>query len=228
MSKATLGGGQEYERWFWNAYPVEGLSGARLDAVSAVATTVTQTGSDAGRPYEQDVTTTVTTRAFSRAYDWGVGARAGHFTRLHLSASARVSTTNGASSQKQWTGTLTAEKFFAGSPISIALSGEVYRKTGDFEGARNDQRGMLMLRYELGAPKSSFRLNKVSRTVTTTERVPDPNWKAPVAAASANDTAASAGAAAKPQETTTDWKSASRVPTPTTRTKPTLTSVQPG
>jgi len=205
LRKATVGGGQEYERWFWNTYLSRGLSGARLDAVSAVATTVTQTGSDAGRPYEQDVTTTVTTRAFSRAYDWGVGARAGHFYEAALvRVSAGIDYEWGKFSAKQWTGTLTAEKFFAGSPISIALSGEVYRKTGDFEGARNDQRGMLMLRYELGAPKSSFRLNKVSRTVTTTERVPDPNWKAPVvAAASANDTAASAGAAAKPQETTT-------------------------
>ena len=181
---ASLGGGQEYERWFWNAYASKGLSGATLNSTSSVATTVTQTGSEAGRPYEQDTITTVTTRSFTRAYDWGVGGRVGHFYEAALlRVTAGLDYEWGKYSSKQWTGTLMAEKFFAGSPISIALSGEILRKTGDFEGTRNDQRGMLMLRYEFGAPKSNFRSNKVSRMVTTTERVPDPNWKPPVVAA---------------------------------------------
>ncbi len=204
LRKATIGGGQEYERWFWNAYASKGLSGARLDSTSSVATTVTQTGSDAGRPFEQDVVTTVVTRSFTRAYDWGVGARAGHFYEAALlRVTAGIDYEWGKYSSRQWTGTLIAEKFFAGSPISIALSGEVYRKSGDFEGTRNDQRGMLMLRYEFGAPKSNFRSNKVSRMVTTTERVPDPNWKPPVVAAIGGDTAVAATAAGKPQEPAT-------------------------
>ena len=184
LRKASLGGGQEYESWFWNTYLSKGLSGARQGAVSSIATTVTQSGTDAGRPYEEDVTTTVTNKAFSRPYDWGVGTRVGKFYEpLLVRVTAGLDYDWGKYSSRQWTGTLTAEKFFAGSPISVALTGELFRRTGDFEGRRHDQRGFIMLRYELGAPQSSFKGNKVTRMVTSTERVPDPNWRAPAAVA---------------------------------------------
>ncbi len=190
LRKATLGGGQEYEKWFWNTYLSKGLSGARLGAVTNIATTVTQSGVDAGRPFEEDVTTTVTSRVFTRPYDWGVGARAGHFYEPSLiRLTAGLDYEWGKFSSRQWTGTLTAEKFFANSPISVAISGELFRRSGDFEGRRNDQRGMIMLRYELGAPQSSFRSNKVTRMVSATERVPDPAWRAPAAAGNVPGTA---------------------------------------
>ena len=185
LRKASLGGGQEYEQWFWNTYLSKGLSGSRLTGTTAIANTISQSGLEAGRPYVEDVTTTVTTRSFQRAYDWGVGARAGHFYESALMrVTAGVDYEWGKFSSRQWTGTLMAEKFFAGSPISVAITGEINRRSGDFEGARNDQRGFVMLRYELGGPRTSFRPNRVTRSVTTTERVPDPNWR-PVAAVSA-------------------------------------------
>ena len=203
LRKATIGGGQEYEKWFWNTYLSKGLSGARLGAVTNIATTVTQSGVDAGRPFEEDVTTTVTSRAFTRAYDWGVGARAGHFYEPSLvRLTAGLDYEWGKFSSRQWTGTLMAEKFFANSPLSVAITGELFRRSGDYEGRRNDQRGMIMLRYELGAPQSSFRSNKVTRMVTTTERVPDPAWRAPTAAGTAPGMAVAA-TAAKPVEPTT-------------------------
>ena len=156
LRKASIGGGQEYEKWFWNTYLSKGLSGARQGAMTSIATTVTQTGVDAGRQFEEDVTTTVTSRAFTRPYDWGVGARLGHFYEPSLvRLTAGLDYEWGKFSSRQWTGTLTAEKFFANSPISVAISGELFRRSGDFEGRRNDQRGMLMVRYELGAPQSS-------------------------------------------------------------------------
>jgi len=199
VRKATLGGGQEYEKWFWNAYLSKGLSGARLTATTAVSNTVTVTGSDAGRPYEEDVTTVTTTRAFRKAYDWGVGARAGHFYESHLlRITAGLDYEWGKYSSRQWTGSLLAEKFFAGSPLSIALSGEINRRDGDFETTRNDRRGYVLLRYELGAPATSFRSNKITRTVTSTERVPDPNWK-PTVAATGSQAATAAPAAAPAQ-----------------------------
>ncbi len=201
LRKATLGGGQEYEKWFWNTYLSKGLSGARLGAVTNIATTVTQSGVDAGRPFEEDVTTTVTSRAFTRAYDWGVGARAGQFYEASLvRLTAGLDYEWGKFSSRQWTGTLMAEKFFANSPLSVAITGELFRRSGDFEGRRNDQRGMIMLRYELGAPQSSFRSNKVTRMVTATERVPDPSWRAPTSAATVPGmvAAAPAGKAAEP------------------------------
>jgi len=79
----------------------------------------------------------------------------------------------------------------------------LFRRSGDFEGRRNDQRGMLMLRYELGAPQSSFRSNKVTRMVTATERVPDPSWRAPAVAATTTAVAAPAAPAVTPAEPTT-------------------------
>ncbi len=205
MRKATVGGGQEYERWFWNATLSKGISGARLTSTARIATTVTQTGLDAGRPFEEDVVTTVTNRGFERAYDWGVGGRAGHFYESALvRVTAGLDYEWGKYSSKQWTGSLVAEKFFAGSPISVALSGEINRRSGDFEGTRNDRRGFVMLRYELGAPQTSFKPNKITRTVTSTERVPDPNWKPPVVAATSQPGAAGAATpAAKPAEPTT-------------------------
>jgi outer membrane protein OmpA-like peptidoglycan-associated protein len=196
MRKATIGGGQEYEKWFWNAYVSKGLSGARLTSTAAIANTITQSGTDGGRQYVEDVTTTVTTRAYQRPYDWGVGARAGHFYEAALvRVTAGLDYEWGKFSSQQWTGTLMAEKFFAGSPISIALTGEINRRNGDFEGKRNDQRGFVMLRYELGAPASSFRPSKITRSVTSTERVPDPDWR-PVATISATPSEAPAASAA--------------------------------
>ena len=205
MRKASLGGGQEYEKWFWNTYLSKGLSGSRLTGTAAIANTITQSGTDAGRPYVEDVTTTVTTRSYQRPYDWGVGARAGQFYESALlRVTAGLDYEWGKFSSKQWTGTLMAEKFFAGSPISVAISGEINRRNGDFEGARNDQRGFIMLRYELGAPKTSFRPTKITRSVTTTERVPDPNWKPAVATSTSGSApAAMAATEAKATEPTT-------------------------
>ena len=209
MRKATLGGGQEYEQWFWNTYLSKGLSGTRLTGTATTATTITQSGTESGRQYVEDLTTTVTTRAWQRPYDWGVGARAGHFYEGALvRVTAGLDYEWGKYSSKQWTGTLTAEKFFAGSPISVALSGEINRRSGEFEGKRNDQRGFVMLRYELGAPTSNFRPNKVTRNVTTTERVPDPNWKpaavpATAAAAPATNAPSAVATAATPAQPTT-------------------------
>lgn len=200
LRKATVGGGQEYEKWFWNTYLSKGLSGARLGSIASIATTATQSGVDAGRPYEEDVTTTVTNKVFTRPYDYGVGARLGHFYEpVLVRLTAGLDYEWGKFSSRQWTGTLTAEKFFANSPLSVAISGELFRRSGDFEGRRHDQRGMVMLRYELGAPKSSFKASKVTRMVTTTERVPDPNWRAPAAVAPV----AAVAPTAKPAEPTT-------------------------
>ena len=205
LRKATIGGGQEYEKWFWNTYLSKGLSGARQGVATSIATMVTQTGVDVGRPFEEDVTTTVTSRAFTRPYDWGVGGRAGQYYESSLlRLTAGLDYEWGKFSSRQWTGTLMAEKIFANSPISVAISGELFRRSGDFESRRNDQRGMIMLRYELGAPQSSFRSNKVTRMVTATERVPDPSWRAPAATATAPAAAiVDAAPAVKPAEPTT-------------------------
>ncbi|TAG50312.1 MAG: OmpA family protein [Betaproteobacteria bacterium] len=178
--KLTAGGGQEYQNWFWNTYASKGLSSARLSGTSSSSATRTITGADAGRPFEQAETTTTVLTSFERAYDWGVGARVGHFYENALvRVTAGLDYEWGKYSSKQTSLSLGAEKFFEGSPISVALSGEINRRSGQFETNRNDERGMLMIRYELGAPQSNYRPSKVSRIVKSTERVADPSWVAP-------------------------------------------------
>jgi outer membrane protein OmpA-like peptidoglycan-associated protein len=162
VRKLTMGGGQEYQNWYWTT-----------------ATRVA-TGTDAGRPFEQDVTTTTVTSVFQRPFEWGLGARIGHFYERHLlRLTAGLDYDTGKFSNHQTTASLVGEKFFEGSGISLALSVETNRRSGQFVTDRGDTRGMAILRYEFGAPPSNFRPSKITRTVVTTERVPDPDWKAP-------------------------------------------------
>jgi outer membrane protein OmpA-like peptidoglycan-associated protein len=210
--KVTLGGGQEYQRWFWNTYLSKAVSGDKLIVDATVANPGAVTGRDAGGDFRQEYTNTVNAKLFTRAFDWGVGARVGHFYSgplLRLTAGidyewgkARSSRTCNNAAEvpgglaqppsctsasglggkpTQLTGSLTLEKFFEGSGFSVALSGEALRRKGQLVEDRSDTRGLLMLRYEFGAPKSNFRPSKTVRTVTTTERVPDPNWTPPPA-----------------------------------------------
>jgi hypothetical protein len=79
VRKITLGGGQEYQNWFWSGSVSKGISGEKLRATTTANSIATISGTDAGRLFEQDVTTSVASRVFERPYDWGVGARAGHF-----------------------------------------------------------------------------------------------------------------------------------------------------
>jgi outer membrane protein OmpA-like peptidoglycan-associated protein len=180
VRKLTMGGGQEYQNWYWTTYLSKGLTGARQTGSTTSSATRLTTGSDAGRPFEQDVTTTTVTSVFQRPFEWGIGARIGHFyERPLLRLTAGLDYDTGKFSNRQTTASLTGEKFFEGSGISIALSVETNRRTGQFVTDRGDTRGMATLRYEFGAPPSNFRPSKITRTVVTTERVPDPDWKAP-------------------------------------------------
>jgi outer membrane protein OmpA-like peptidoglycan-associated protein len=180
VRKLTMGGGQEYQNWYWTTYLSKGLTGARLTNSTTSSATRLTTGSDAGRPFEQDVTTTTVTSVFQRPFEWGLGARIGHFyERPLLRLTAGLDYDTGKFSNRQTTASLTGEKFFEGSGISLALSVETNRRTGQFVTDRGDTRGMATLRYEFGAPPSNFRPSKITRTVETTERVPDPDWKAP-------------------------------------------------
>ncbi len=180
VRKLTLGGGQEYQNWYWTTYLSKGLTGARLTDTATVSRNSVVTGADAGRPFEQDVTTTTVTSVFERPFEWGAGARIGHFYERHLlRLTAGLDYDTGKFSNHQTTASMVAEKYFEGSAISVALSLEANRRSGQFVTDRGDTRGMAILRYEFGAPSSHFRPSKISRTVVSTERVPDPSWKAP-------------------------------------------------
>jgi len=167
--KVTLGGGYETERFFASAYAAAGVSGRRETGLTSASTTQTITGVEPdGRPYEQDVTTTVTTRFFERAYDWGVGGRVGHFypgPLLRIEAGLDYEWGQGGTGQA--TLSLGAEKFFAGTPHSLAIGGEVYRKHGGIETDRDDGRVWIMYRYSFGGaawrPEKSYRMVEVPK-----------------------------------------------------------------
>ncbi|MFN3630070.1 MAG: hypothetical protein ACK4XK_08455, partial [Casimicrobiaceae bacterium] len=104
VRKVTLGGGQEWERLFWNAYLSKGIGKSKLTGTSNVATVRTLAGTEGGRPFEQDETTTVTSQAWRKPYDWGVGARVGHFySAHHLRITAGLDYDWGKHSARQWT-----------------------------------------------------------------------------------------------------------------------------
>ncbi len=162
--KLTLGGGLETEPWFVSGYASGALTGRRELGVGEVTTMQTITGSDTVGPFEQDVFTTVRTTLFERAYDYGVGVRAGHFfdaqlVRVQVGFDYEI----GKSAASQSTISLGIEKYFAGTPHSIALVAEAYHKNGELEPTRNDQRVTAMYRYEFGG--NSYRPSRAYRDV---------------------------------------------------------------
>lgn len=162
--KLTLGGGMEYADWFWGASLSRGLTGRRAVSSTTNTTVDTISGVDAGRAYTQEVSTATTTRLFERAYDYGVGITAGHFYEpALLRLYTRLDHEWGTGSARQATLAIGVEKFFADTPISLALNAEAYRKTGEFDEKRNDRRVNLMLRYEFGG--KSYRPVRESRMV---------------------------------------------------------------
>ncbi len=196
--KLTAGGGYERENWFVNGYAAGALTGRRETAYDSVTYLQTTTGIDGGRPFEQDTYTTVETRRFERPYDYGVGIRFGHFhdgalLRVELGADYEW----GRASAEQGTISLGVEKFFAGSPWSIAVLGEAYRKGGDYEPRRDDQRITAMLRYEFGGtgwrPAQPYRMVEVPASAPAGAR-----QSPPAAAPAASPTSPGATAAAIP------------------------------
>ncbi len=161
--KITLGGGVETEPWFVSGYASAAITGRRQLGVDEVTTMQTISGDD-GRPFEQDIFTTTRTTLFERAYDYGVGVRAGHFFEAPL---VRVQMgfdyERGQGNASQSTVSLGVEKYFAGTPHSIALIAEAYHKNGDLEPTRNDQRVTAMYRYEFGS--NSYRPAREYRDV---------------------------------------------------------------
>ncbi|MDR1529332.1 MAG: OmpA family protein [Burkholderiales bacterium] len=185
--KVTLGGGLENEHWFGSAYGSAGISGRREVSDRLFSVTETQTGVENNHVWSQDVTTTTYTRIFERAYDWGIGARVGRFhDDLVLRWFGGVDYEWGENSTSQITGTLGIEKYFVGTPHSVALVGEIYHKRGDYEVDKNDQRIMAMYRYSFGGP--SYRPAKRYRDVQ--EEIADEAVKTQVATASADVTTA--------------------------------------
>ncbi|HEX5863775.1 MAG TPA: Ig-like domain-containing protein [Casimicrobiaceae bacterium] len=185
--KVTAGGGAETEQWFASGHVSAAITGRRELSAAETATTETITGTDNGRPFEQDIITTTRTTISERAYDYGVGVRAGHFyegplIRLQLGFDYEW----GRGSAAQSTVSLGVEKFFDGTPHSVALVAEAYHKRGDLEPERNDERLTLMYRYEFGGPAyrlaRGYRLAKVETPAAVAPPAPTATPQAPAPA----------------------------------------------
>lgn len=172
--KVTLGGGYETPDWFASGYASAGITGRREVGFDSVSSTTTVRGDENGRPFEQDITTTLATRTFERAYDWGVGGRFGHYyPALALRLEAGLDYERGRGSTGQATVSLGAEKYLEGTPFSLALTGEAYRKHGGIEPDRDDARVWVMVRYAFGG-NAGWRPEKVTRMVEVPRTAPPP------------------------------------------------------
>ena len=198
-AKVTVGGGFEKASFFGGLYGSASVTGRREIGDSTVSTVQTIQGND-GKPFLQDITTSVRTRIFERPYDYGVGARIGHFheptlVRLTLGADYEW----GRDSARQTTVSVGVEKFFYNAPYSLALNVEHYRKSGSFESGTSDNRVMAMLRYEFGGPNfrpvKEYRLVEASAgNVPATAPAPQPPEPPKVPVVAVTPAAASAAA----------------------------------
>lgn len=169
--KATLGVGFEREDNFVDLYASGGLTDERLAGTTVSQAVRTITGVDNGRPFRQDETTTVTTRLFEQAYDWGVGVRAGHWLDSRLARiRGGLDYEDGDFDSSQATVSLGFDKYFANTGHSVTLELEHAEKDGDFEPDDSDTRAWLLWRYDFGnayrAAQPQYREVKVPREVT--------------------------------------------------------------
>jgi outer membrane protein OmpA-like peptidoglycan-associated protein len=192
--RLTVGVGRDWQNIFGSVYVARALSSRRDAGDVSRAVVETVNGTDNGAPFTQDITTTTRTRTFARAYEWGVGARVGHFyENALLRLSTGVDLDFGKNSARQSGLSFTAEKFFQSSPFSIALSVDGTRKSGGSDTKRSDTHGLVMFRWDLGG--NAYRPTRQTRTVqvprTITETVTDPSPPpTPAAPASATTNAA--------------------------------------
>ncbi|WP_423679393.1 Ig-like domain-containing protein [Undibacterium sp. WLHG33] len=155
--KLSIGIGQENQDWFGHVYASYSPTSKRLLQNTLTTTVTEQSGNDAGRAYIDTITTMTNTRLYERAYDYGIGARIGHYYAENaVRLTAGLDYEWGKASSKQVGANLTAEKFFVGTPHSLALQVGQYRKSGDFDNQQNDRRINLMYRYSFGATSSRF------------------------------------------------------------------------
>jgi outer membrane protein OmpA-like peptidoglycan-associated protein len=107
------------------------------------------------------------TQAFEHPYDNGVGARFGkYFDEPLLRVRGGLDYERGKYGSDQWTLSLGLDKYIANTGFSVSVLGEALRKSGDFETDRNDTRGWLLLRYDIGQnyrPREPFKTVQVER-----------------------------------------------------------------
>ncbi len=175
--KITLGYGREESDWFGNLNLSRAITGRRLMGTTSSTTTLDETGVADGRPYIDTITRTQSTRFYEKAYDYGIGVRAGRtFDNRQVRITAGYDYEWGRSNAHQHTVSLMAEKAFVGTPHSVALQVDRIFKSGDLDTTRNETRAMVVYRYALGGnnsqPERLFRVTPVDAPATATSAEP--------------------------------------------------------
>ncbi len=207
--KATLSFGLEKEHWFGDVYVSRAVTGQRLLKETNTTTSSQVSGLDGERPFVDTISRVTTNRLFERAYENGIGFRVGHSYDEHalrLTGGADVewgtgNGTNGGGDARQTSLSLTAEKFYVGTPHSVALQLSILNRTGGIDTAAtgNETRAMVSYRYALGKSNSQpgrlFRMVQDTRPAATSALVASSNVGA---VESATPVAAPAQPAGKP------------------------------
>ena len=172
--KITLGSGREESDWFGNLNVSRAITGRRLTGATSTTTMLDETGMVDGRPYIDTITRTQSTRFYEKAYDYGVGVRAGRtFDNRQVRLTAGYDYEWGRQNARQHTVSLMAEKMFVGTPHSIALQVDRVFKSGDLDTTRNETRAMVVYRFALGGnnsqPERLFRVTEIPATAPAAE-----------------------------------------------------------
>lgn len=197
--KLTLGVGREWQNLFADLYVSHTSSESRLTNSAFASSVATQTGSEGGRPFTQDITTAIRTNTFTRPYNKGLGVRVGKFfDEPLLRATLGADAERGENGAKQNTVSVNLEKYFYNSPVSVSLGLDRYSKSGTVDSDRSGTRALLTVRYDFGG--KGFRATTATRTVqvarAVNESVVASNSNTAAAVAAASAAAAAAGAAA--------------------------------
>jgi len=168
--KLTLGAGAERNNRFWSLSLSKGLTDERLTSRLTEIQNNIINGSVGNHPTEQTQTIETTTFWYEQAYDLGVGGRLGHFFEQPLvRVSGGLDYEKGDYSSKQWTASLSLEKYFRNTGHSLALRVEQLHKTGDYQnGDSNDTRGVLLYRYDFG---KTYRATQRFEKIQTVDQV---------------------------------------------------------
>ena len=176
--KISIGLGQEGPQWFWGVYGMKSLTDERLVSESIQTEVETLTGFQGNREFVQDQFTDTTTRLFEHPYDYGAGARIGHYYDRHLwRVRGGVDYEKGDFSTDQLTFSLGVEKFFANTGHSLALTAEHLNKSGRFEVDEADTRAMLFYRFSFGEifrPRRDYVERRVERRTEPRAAVREP------------------------------------------------------
>jgi len=168
--KATLGLGWEKGDFSLDAYVSHATSGARRTGSLRTTDVTTLAGSDELGPWTQLQTIETLVESFEHPYDDGVGLRFGRwFEDPLLRVRAGLDYERGRHDSDQWTVSLGLDKHFPNTGFSLSLLGESLHKRGDFEIDRDDTRGWLLLRYDIG---QNFRAREPYRMVEVERAAP--------------------------------------------------------